>query len=334
MSRNQIEFANLLCHFGPKKVMLDYLNEIVAPAFTNDTLVRQRGKENPTSYHFYQVEVKTFGDRDGVPIVGISGEFIKRLNLTRTQIFDEKKGLVESPSAMESAPSAYFLLILNNHKIVYLPKTQFAPTISEFGSTISNFIKNRHKNYIDNLHKTAKIGDEKITKTSLYVAHPSPTIDVVSLATKQSIEEFIRKFEFMRTVTFRLARPNPTVDAEVAFNGMQGIIATMSGKSGVFAIRNNEGLNKSGAQAVVAEAALAGTNDITIEGQGSDGITLSGSNDDFKARIMLDAMPVGREAIEEKMMDAYDSAISTVTPDEAPLTDEQSQSLKSLAGIK
>ena len=86
MSRNQIEFANVLCHFGDDKVLLDYLDEIIVPAFTDDTLVRLRGRETPTVYHFYEVQVEVLDKTVSPPLIGISGRFVKDVNLTRTQI--------------------------------------------------------------------------------------------------------------------------------------------------------------------------------------------------------------------------------------------------------
>ena len=45
MSRH-LEFANFLCHFGRDKVMIDYLTEIVVPAFTDDTFDSDSRKRN------------------------------------------------------------------------------------------------------------------------------------------------------------------------------------------------------------------------------------------------------------------------------------------------
>ena len=112
MSRNQIEFANVLCHFGADKVLLDYLNEIVLPAFTDDTLIRERGKETPTRYHFYEVEVEVVDKKlHRRPQSGFLVEFVKDVRLTRTQIFDASKGLVEDAQSMASSPSSYFLFL-------------------------------------------------------------------------------------------------------------------------------------------------------------------------------------------------------------------------------
>ena len=97
MSINRVEFANFICHFGPDKVMLDYLTEIVLPSFTDDTLIRQRGQDNVTEYLFYDVHIEKLGKVDRNDILGVFGQFIKNVNLTRTQIFDPSQGLVQGP---------------------------------------------------------------------------------------------------------------------------------------------------------------------------------------------------------------------------------------------
>jgi hypothetical protein len=57
MALNRIEFANFLCRFGADKVLLDYLEEIILPAFIDDTLIRTYGRENPSEYLFYETSV-------------------------------------------------------------------------------------------------------------------------------------------------------------------------------------------------------------------------------------------------------------------------------------
>jgi hypothetical protein len=68
MSIDRVEFANFVCHFGRDKVMLDYLTEIVLPAFTDDTLIRQRGQENVTEYRFYDVHLEKLEREKGITI--------------------------------------------------------------------------------------------------------------------------------------------------------------------------------------------------------------------------------------------------------------------------
>jgi hypothetical protein len=93
MAQSTATFANFICRFGDKHVLMDYLLEIVTRAFTKDTYVRTYGKT--THFLFYQVEIVTL-DKDSVPAVkALAGRFIKDTELTRHQIFDAAKGLVK-----------------------------------------------------------------------------------------------------------------------------------------------------------------------------------------------------------------------------------------------
>ena len=155
--------------------------------------------------------------------MGIFGEFIKNLNLQRTQVFDPGKGLVEDHSSMASSPSSYFLLIINNHQLIYFPKTPHAPRIGEFESTASDFIKRKHKNFIDQIYDAHKNDDERVTKKSLYEQIPIPNIDVVPLATSDSVASFIARFSILKSIGFKLLKPNPTISAKDTFGSLQGI---------------------------------------------------------------------------------------------------------------
>src|SRR5436853_395966 len=99
--------------------MLDYLTEIILPAFTDDTLVRERGRENVSHYFFYEISLEKLGMDGTDNIIGVFGHFVKNVNLTRTQVFDPSKGLIQDPASMPSSPSSTFLLILNTHQLAF-----------------------------------------------------------------------------------------------------------------------------------------------------------------------------------------------------------------------
>ena len=71
MKQQSAYFANFICKFGDDKVLLDYVEEIVAPAFTDDTLVREFGS---THLFFYESKIVKLED-GGIPVVGIAGTF-------------------------------------------------------------------------------------------------------------------------------------------------------------------------------------------------------------------------------------------------------------------
>jgi len=87
-----MEMGNLICRFGDKKVLLDLAEEVVLPAFIDNSLVRSYDK---TSYFFYDVSPVVLLNNQHEQVIGIAGRFIKDTTLEREQIFENGKGLIK-----------------------------------------------------------------------------------------------------------------------------------------------------------------------------------------------------------------------------------------------
>src|SRR5687767_8238987 len=131
MSVTRVSFANLICTFG-NKGLLEYAESSVIPAFTDPTLNRRYGTH--TSYFFHDVSLLRIEQPgEPVPLLCVYGKFVHNTMLRRTQVYRPAQGLAPDVAEMESAPSAFFVLILNNHKLAYAHETPFAPSIKRFG---------------------------------------------------------------------------------------------------------------------------------------------------------------------------------------------------------
>lgn len=302
MTINRVEFVNFLCHFGREKVMLDYLMEIALPAFLDDTLIRHRGQENVSAYFFYDVHIETLETTPSGSVLGVYGQFVKNVNLTRTQIFDPSRGLVQDARSMASSPSSTFLLILNSHQLAFLPRTRHAPTLGEFEATTRNFISRKYKKYIDDLYESRKRSPDTTTKTALRAETPPPEIHVVPLANLDSVADFVARFEKLRSIDFRLLRPNPAIDADDTFRDVRGILESLGANNGkIVATNSTEGLNKTAAVTVIDQAARGGNQDIVLKGEDQEGAILTGSNDDFKISVPLGSIPQTRPDLVKKL---------------------------------
>lgn len=107
MKQKVATFANFVCRFGKEKVLLDYLSQIVVPAFIDDDLIRSYGT---TKYRLHGVRLREFPRRDGEPYFVIMGSFIKIAKLQRDQIFRPSVGIIQDKAEIESAPSAFLFL--------------------------------------------------------------------------------------------------------------------------------------------------------------------------------------------------------------------------------
>ena len=208
MRKHNATFANFICRFGNDKVLLDYAYEIVIPAFTRDTFIRSHGT---THYHLYEAEVMTLDHSTQPPILALAGRFIKDTKLRRYQIFDDELGLVRDEQSMSSAPSAFFVLILNNHRMAYLPETPHAPDLKAFEATVRHFLIKRYEQFINEMYTQTQTGagerEGKITKKALRETHPRPTLEVVPLTGADSIEQFVRRYDRLKKIDFRIVRP-------------------------------------------------------------------------------------------------------------------------------
>lgn len=142
------EFANVVIIFGEKKVLIDYAQEIVIPAFMDGDFERTYGE---TRYFFLDqkiIEVEQDDTRLGI----IVGRFVADRTLKSEQEWDKnEKALVQKHRQIPTAPSAVFALILNTHRMVFLHETPYAPTLKNFEATLQKVLRKHHGKYLDAL---------------------------------------------------------------------------------------------------------------------------------------------------------------------------------------
>ncbi len=116
--------------------MIDLLDEVVLPAFTDDSLERKYGEAR---YFFLDVETLDLGTRRQTE-PAIVGTFVKDTTLHREQIYDpQNKAIRRDPRTLKTSPSATFVFLLVNHKLLYLHETVDAPRSTPFAPRFINF---------------------------------------------------------------------------------------------------------------------------------------------------------------------------------------------------
>lgn len=299
MRQHNATFANFICRFGDKKVLLDYAEEIVIPAFTRDTYVRSYGQR--THYHFYEVRLINLSSDREKPVLGLTGRFIKDTELTRYQIFDEKRGLVKDERSMRSAPSVFFVLILNNHRLIYFPETPHAPDLISFKSTAEQFLRLRHKEFIDGLFEEAKSQGYKATKKSLRETHPVPTLEVIALTGADDVEKFMRRYQILKKIDFRLVLPNDDINAGEILNQVRDLGRDLNSNRTKLTTANNEGLDIEASIDAVTEATATGNQEIDLSGEDELGNDLSGNNREFQITAPVENIPPTKSALAKKL---------------------------------
>lgn len=295
----QIEFANFICRFGDEKVLLDLAEEVVIPAF----LINRLRDYGDTSYFFYQTQIIELQKGDS-PVIGIVGRFIKDTLLEREQVFDKQTGLVRDHQSIRSAPSSVFLLILNNHKLIYLHETANAPNLAAFRATAEKFIRMSHKEFINKTYDEKKGGEAAVTKKALQETFPYPRIDIIPLSSDASFEEFVRQYDVLRSVQIRFVQTNSELDMNEFFSQVREQMDSMGARRTTLMHNNSQGLSRETAIKQFAPLAREGNAQIDLEGKDSQGDILRGNNDNFKVRVSIGE-------VKEKLPDAASEMYKT-----------------------
>jgi hypothetical protein len=295
----RVEFGNYTLKFGEKKVLLDFVKEIVDPSFQERRYLRTiKGKAD---FFFMDTKLLEFKTFDGVKSTAIVGRMVKNTKLKREQIF--KNGvIVADKKELETAPTSVFVLLLENHRLIFCKEMAGAPTIQNFESTSHAFLKRRHKEY---LHEVAvergqKPTEKLTTKESLKLVEefPTPSLRVTPLSDKLSLSDFVDRFKTIDKLTIKLLPTNnEELDNDDFWNDLEKTKEKMNSSNVVVQFNNGkDGLNAEEVKGQTKAASVMGNSAITMKGHDAQGDTLNGSNDDFSLSIELEALAENLDA--------------------------------------
>lgn len=273
-----LEMANLVCKFGNHN-LLDLYKEVVEPSFFKNKN-RKAGKSN---FYFDEVSLVNLGEdilgkKDTLALVG---RFVKQTKLEREQYRDSTGKLVKDKKKLDSAPSAIFALILNNHRLLYAAETKYAPTPENFRSTLSYFLRNEQINYKDSLPK------EK--RNPFLKEFPLVELTLTPLTNQKTLNENIYLFNKLKKVTFILNDRNSEIDGEDMFRQMQET-SDEAGGQGKFEITNNDGLNQKVIAKEANKATIQGNQKIVLLGTDKSGKRLKIDNEDVKIQTTINVI--------------------------------------------
>lgn len=288
-----VEFANFTCKFGEKLSMLDLFDKVILPSFE----ARKYKREIRDSEYFIidTCLIKREAD-DGTPYIGLSGKIVKNTKLKRDQIFREDKGIIEDHDELESAPTSMFVLILNNHRLIYVKEISGAPGIEAFKATCSKFIGLQHKWFINKLyedHKSARKENqnlEPLSKKRLIQKFPYPNLRITPLTDKKGLKEFVAQFDKIDDLVIKLLPTNnEDINNDDFWNQLGDTREKMHSKNAVVTFSNRkDGLDSDEVFDQCKTASSMANSYIKLKGFGDHGGTLKGNNDDFNLSIDID----------------------------------------------
>ena len=303
-----ISFANLTCLYGDQGVLLDHFFEVLYPAFFNPSHVKRFGS---TRYIFREVgivnvPVETLqGDQ-----ITIYGRLIKKMVLRRDQTHSEESGLLKDEATLDSAPSAFFALDINNHKLVFLPETTYAPTLKNFAQTLQSFMRKEHANLLSVRYGEAKRAETPVTHRQLLLEIPVPDVDVTPMAGAGDINDFLETLARATKVEFQILNTNVEVNRGDTFRALQAQKTELNATRTALVHTNPDGLRPGALRQEVADAAEGGNQKVVITGVDADGGIVKGNNDDFKLRVTIPDLPDGGEGKAAAMIRSYGEQVA------------------------
>ena len=287
-----LEIANFVCKFGDK-VLNDYLEEIVIPAFSTKEVRKWR----KNLYFLFQVQYLDlpYVDSSGVAKStkrAIIGRLVKSTKLISNQDFEDGK-LIKVKKILQTSPSSLFILYLEKHKLVYVPEMAFAPSINDFEYCMAWFLKNAHKSYLKELQLDVKARNKRIvprnrvkipTKVELAKIHRAPTLTITNIGTAESLQEFINSFRLLKHVVVELLPVNEEKDGSKLLNSIRETKEKIRSKTTILSHRNSDGLNKVEVVEHLSKVNEAGNHKVKLSGVDDDGMTMIGTNENFKLK--------------------------------------------------
>lgn len=276
-----ISFANVICRFGDAFVLLDLAEQVIFPAFFDPSLRRKHGE---TQFLFLDIGWFATPARSDRPELCIYGRLVKDTVLHRDQILADGQ-LLQNHDSIPSAPSAFFLLMLSNHKLVYLPETAGAPTLDVFGSTLQYFFRAKHADYIRAEYVRRKGTLTETTRLALLDEIPAPTVEVLPLASRESIGQFVESIEKLTHLEFRILDTNREFQMEGPYRKIREDKEALRAKTGKLIYDNSEGMNKPEVANQIAISAATGNQYVIVAGTAADGTAMRGNNDQFSLHV-------------------------------------------------
>ena len=318
-----VSFANLTCRFGNKFFLLDLADEIVLPALTDESLIRSFGQ---TSYFFHKVDFRNISDPETeVPQLVVYGKLVKDTILRSEQRYTSDGRLVPADASIPSAPSSFFVLILNNHKLVYVPEMAQAPGLGQFQATLQKFLGIKYRAYVDVLHRAAKASGEPKPKKQIYLEIPHPELDILPMASRGSIQQFLQRFGKLNHLEFAILDTNQEYQMLDTFRALRQLKSSIHSKSTRLIHDDSVGLDKDNALEQINAAAASGNQKVVLSGKSPEGADIRGDNEQFRLSVHPESLPENEAERAIDLVELYQNNVESgiLTEDASASTDDE-----------
>lgn len=266
----EFEVSNFVCKFNENNLM-DLFNEVVLPAFNRE----DKWKIANGTFFFKDVSFINYQTNNEM-YYALAGKFIRNTLLKRQQYHNEVTGeLIQDEQALPSSPSAFFVLILNNHRLIYLKETKHAPTLDMFRSTAETFLKRETRDYASSLPKESK--------KDFLLDFGLPSVRITPLTSDVRLAEFIKSYKKLETVKVTLKVRNDENDYAGFIDELQERSAAANSQSTNLLYENKDkGLNKDVITQQLSDLTQQGNQAVRLVGLSENDEVLKGDNENFK----------------------------------------------------
>ncbi|MBD9529169.1 hypothetical protein [Paracoccus sp. PAR01] len=278
--RNKVSFGNLSVTSSSLE-LLDYADVVVRAVLEN----QEPRKTSRNRYYFLDVDLDYLVKADPTSL-SLYGRFVNDTILEREQVLIDGK-LIAQPEKMKTAPSAFFIFNLLDHRLTYMPETSGAPRLSTLGNTMEFFIKRKHDQILRERHK-----ETGRTLTNLRQDFPLPAVHLTPIVSRLALDDFVKKFSKITSISIKVIKRNQDLSPGELFFELADEVGELEPTSSRLEIQGGkDGLNIIKAQEFIGDVAEHGYEDARLVGLDRNGAKISGSNEDFSLSVVTDAGP-------------------------------------------
>ena len=143
--------------------------------------------------------------------------------------------------------------------------------------------------------------------------YPKPRITALPLSSKDSIDKFVKSFQLLKRVEFRLIRPNQEIDRKRVWRDIRNVSSELGSNTTTLIQENSDGLSKSEAVKQVHDAGATGNQIVKLIGKDENGNVIRGNNESFKLSVPLTEVPNEDVLLASKLFSTFSTLVNKGT---------------------
>ncbi len=276
--KHELEFANFVCKFGMRDMDAG-LATMLLPALLEYETIESRGGE----YHFFGARLLDDA-HDGVTDHLVALQFARPKTL-RGDIVLRSRRIEHSATNVEIAGSGIVVLMLESHRMIYLPETLHAPSLSQFRTAVLMAVRHVRESLIDAQVKEYEDEDQPEARRVIAPKYPPAALEIVPLAGEEEVSTAIKRFEKLKKVSIRLMPKNAEIDNDHLFAAIEDQRIEVGSDDTELIHRNRKGLDPKVARRAVVSAGKQGTAHIKLSGTDKQGKPIRVVDDEITFRV-------------------------------------------------